>query len=180
MIFQSVGVFWPDGLPVFFSRVGLSTDPAICGRWKNRSQIKGIAELQEVVEQLAVRSDEVTILKYMPSVFHSTELNTCLVQHGVDTLIVCGLVTSGCVRATVVDAFSRNYRVVVPVECVADPPGVGSRPIQFVVSMVVPGEGTDRVANGRSELLAQGGCQLPNANVRLSIGCPMNRPVGLN
>ena len=39
---------------------------------------------------------------------------------GVDTLVVTGMVTSGCVRATVIDAFSYNYRVVVPIECVAD------------------------------------------------------------
>ena len=43
-----------------------------------------------------------------------------LTFHGVDTLIVTGMVTSGCVRATVVDAFSYNYIVVVPEECVAD------------------------------------------------------------
>lgn len=110
-----------NGVPVLFSRVGLSRDPAVSGRWKNRSQIRGIPELQEVVDQLGVRADEVTIPKYMPSVFQGTELHSCLEQRGVDTLIVCGLVTSGCVRATVVDAFSRNYRVVVPVECVADP-----------------------------------------------------------
>ncbi len=38
----------------------------------------------------------------------------------VDTLIITGMSTSGCVRATVVDAFSLNYKVVVPIECVAD------------------------------------------------------------
>ena len=44
----------------------------------------------------------------------------CSTFLGVDTCIVTGMVTSGCVRATVVDAFSHNYRVVVPEECVAD------------------------------------------------------------
>lgn len=39
---------------------------------------------------------------------------------GVDTVVVIGMVTSGCVRATVIDAFSHNYRVIVPIECVAD------------------------------------------------------------
>ena len=43
-----------------------------------------------------------------------------LTYHQVDTVIVTGMVTSGCVRATAVDAFNLNYKVLVPLECVAD------------------------------------------------------------
>jgi maleamate amidohydrolase len=43
-----------------------------------------------------------------------------LIFHGVDSLIISGLTTSGCVRASVVDAFSYNYKVIVPEECVGD------------------------------------------------------------
>jgi nicotinamidase-related amidase len=43
-----------------------------------------------------------------------------LAYHSIDTVIVTGMVTSGCVRATVIDAFSYNYRVIVPIECCAD------------------------------------------------------------
>ena len=55
-----------------------------------------------------------------PSAFFGTLLPSLLTYHGVDTVIVTGMTTSGCVRATAVDAFSYNYRVIVPVECVAD------------------------------------------------------------
>lgn len=43
-----------------------------------------------------------------------------LIYQGVDSLIITGLTTSGCVRASVVDAFSYNYKVIVPEECVGD------------------------------------------------------------
>ncbi|HUP25228.1 MAG TPA: isochorismatase family protein [Thermoanaerobaculia bacterium] len=49
----------------------------------------------------------------MPSAFFGTTLSSYLVNLAADTILVCGATTSGCVRATVVDAFSRNYRVIV-------------------------------------------------------------------
>ena len=60
------------------------------------------------------------IVKYRPSAFFDTPVETLLRGAEVDTVIVCGASTSGCVRATVVDAFSRDFRVIVPVECVSD------------------------------------------------------------
>jgi maleamate amidohydrolase len=53
--------------------------------------------------------------------FFQTPLITFLVKQGIDTVIVTGCTTSGCVRATVVDAFSYGFRVLVPEECVGDP-----------------------------------------------------------
>jgi nicotinamidase-related amidase len=58
--------------------------------------------------------------KRMPSAFHETPLQSYLIWHRVDTVIVTGGSTSGCVRATAVDSLSRGYRTIVPVECVAD------------------------------------------------------------
>ena len=55
------------------------------------------------------------------SAFFQTRLHTFLTRHGVDTVVVTGCTTSGCVRATVVDAFSHGYRVIVPAECSGDP-----------------------------------------------------------
>ena len=52
--------------------------------------------------------------------FFGTPLNTFLVREGVDTVLVTGCTTSGCVRATVVDAFSHGYFVLVPQECCGD------------------------------------------------------------
>jgi len=63
---------------------------------------------------------DVILQKRMPSAFHETHLQSLLTWHGCDSVIVTGGSTSGCVRATVVDALSRGYLVCVPVECVAD------------------------------------------------------------
>ena len=58
--------------------------------------------------------------KRMPSAFFETPLQSLLVWHKVDTLVVTGGSTSGCVRATAVDALSRGYRTIVPIETCAD------------------------------------------------------------
>jgi maleamate amidohydrolase len=56
----------------------------------------------------------------MPSAFFETPLQSLLVWHKIDTVILTGGSTSGCVRATAVDSLSRGYRTIVPEQCVAD------------------------------------------------------------
>ena len=58
--------------------------------------------------------------KKHPSAFFGTPLASYLIERGVDTLVVTGCTTSGCVRGTVVDGFAYNFRVLVPHECVYD------------------------------------------------------------
>jgi maleamate amidohydrolase len=65
--------------------------------------------------------DNFTYCKNAPSMFFQTPLITFLVKQNVDTVIVTGCTTSGCVRATIVDAFSYGFRVLVPEECCGDP-----------------------------------------------------------
>ena len=65
--------------------------------------------------------------KNAPSMFFLTPLTTFLRKENVDTVIITGCVTSGCVRATVIDAFSHGFRVFVPEDCVGD---VEERPHQ--------------------------------------------------
>ena len=72
------------------------------------------------VEAVAPQDEDILIPKKHPSAFFGTPLVSHLVELGVDTLIVTGCTTSGCVRASVVDAFSYNFKVVVPQECVYD------------------------------------------------------------
>lgn len=74
----------------------------------------------DFVEEIAPREGEVLLPKKHPSAFFGTALVSHLVDLQVDTLVVTGCTTSGCVRASVVDAFSYNFRVVVPEECVYD------------------------------------------------------------
>lgn len=63
---------------------------------------------------------DLMIYKYAPSIFFSSAVPTYFNKHGVDTVIVCGCITSGCVRASVVDSFSYGWRTIVPEECVGD------------------------------------------------------------
>src|SRR5262249_34780176 len=62
----------------------------------------------------------IVIGKLKPSAFHGTPLRGHLTLLGADSLIVCGTTTSGCVRASVIDAFSENYRVTIAEECCFD------------------------------------------------------------
>jgi nicotinamidase-related amidase len=74
----------------------------------------------EFPPELTPAPGEVVLAKSAPSAFFGTILVGHLQHLGVDTLIVCGETTSGCVRATVVDACSYRYRVIVPEECSYD------------------------------------------------------------
>ncbi len=60
------------------------------------------------------------VRKSAPSIFFNTPIVTFLTKHGVDTVIVTGCMTSGCIRASVIDSFSNGYRTVVPEDCSGD------------------------------------------------------------
>jgi nicotinamidase-related amidase len=105
-----------QGLPVVYSTNTRRHDGFDAGawRWKNARELedpdKEIAG-NEIVEAIAPAPQDVVILKTKPSAFFGTPLLSFLIDLKVDTLIVCGVSTSGCVRATVIDAFSNNLRV---------------------------------------------------------------------
>ncbi|MFQ5911709.1 MAG: isochorismatase family protein [Nitrospinota bacterium] len=109
-------------IPVFYTTGIVFDQPVLKGRWKSDHEgpLLMNPRSNEIVEDIAPRPGEIVIRKSKPSAFFGTDLNAYLIYHNVDTLIVTGMVTSGCVRATVVDAFSLNYRVTVPIECSAD------------------------------------------------------------
>ena len=70
--------------------------------------------------ELQPQSHDVMLPKKHPSAFFGTPLASYLIDLGVDTLVITGCSTSGCVRSTVVDAFAYNYKVVVPFDAVYD------------------------------------------------------------
>jgi maleamate amidohydrolase len=74
----------------------------------------------EVDERLERRASEPILLKQFASAFFGTSLSSLLAAQGCDTVIVTGCTTSGCVRASVVDALQYGYRPVVPREAVGD------------------------------------------------------------
>jgi maleamate amidohydrolase len=116
-----------SGLPVIYS-AGLDTppQPVYSGRWadKNgRSAEDAAADRSggnEIIAPIAPQPGEIVIRKTKPSAFFGTPLLSYLVDLGVDTLVCCGATTSGCVRATVLDAFSSNLRVAVVAEATFD------------------------------------------------------------
>ena len=74
----------------------------------------------EFIEEIAPHANDVLIPKRHASAFFGTALASYLVDFKVDTLLVTGATTSGCVRATVADAFSYNFHTTVVEECVYD------------------------------------------------------------
>jgi nicotinamidase-related amidase len=106
------------GVPIFFTTGYNDVSDASHGRWK--SAIAPDPVENDIVPELAPRDDEPVLRKRRASAFFGTDLLEFLIFHGTDTLIVTGMTTSGCVRATVVDGFSYNYLVVIPEECVGD------------------------------------------------------------
>lgn len=74
----------------------------------------------EFVAEVGPRPGDILVPKFQASAFHGTALTSYLVGHGVDTVVVTGCTTSGCVRATVVDACALNFKVVVPQDAVYD------------------------------------------------------------
>lgn len=116
------------GLPVIFTYVAYMDSAEDAGVWGTRTNtpdslqnIKFNSRRAEFDDRLDVFADQdVIYCKKMPSPFFETPLQSLLVWHKVDTVIITGGSTSGCVRAAAVDALSRGYRTIVPEECVAD------------------------------------------------------------
>lgn len=117
-----------NGWPVIWTYVAYAESAADCGVWGTRTNtpdslqnIKhgSIRAAFDARTEIDAERDMV-YCKRMPSAFFETPLASLLVWHQVDTLIVTGGSTSGCVRATVVDSLSHGYRTIVPEECVAD------------------------------------------------------------
>jgi maleamate amidohydrolase len=74
----------------------------------------------EIDARLGAREEEPVILKKFPSAFFGTPMISILVSNRIDTVILCGAVTSGCIRATAIDLFSHGFPTLVPRDCVAD------------------------------------------------------------
>ena len=117
------------GLPIFFTKAYADPDhrplPAERGRWKLNAAPEPLAAGTPpgdvIVDEIAPQPGEIVINKGgKPSGFFGTPLASQLVHAGCDTTIVTGMTTSGCVRATVLDAFQYNFHVIVPHECAAD------------------------------------------------------------
>jgi nicotinamidase-related amidase len=78
------------------------------------------SEWIEIDDRLDCREEDLIIEKTQASAFHSTELDDYLSAMGVDSVLVAGTTTSGCIRAGATDSCSNGYRTTIPEECVGD------------------------------------------------------------
>ena len=116
------------GWPVVWTHVAYMESGEDAGIWGTRTDtpdslqnIKFGSERSEFDDRVNIDEvKDVIYLKKMPSAFFETQLQSLLVWHQVDTVILTGGSTSGCIRATAVESLSRGYRTIVPEECVAD------------------------------------------------------------
>lgn len=112
------------GVPVIYTKVLYHPSGADGGLFVQkipslRALVNG-EPLAEIVPELTPAPDDVVIVKQYASAFFGTSLAATLTSMGVDTVILSGCSTSGCIRASAVDGMQYGFRVIVPRECVAD------------------------------------------------------------
>ena len=112
------------GLPVIFTTIGFEPSLKDGGLWLQK--VPSLGDLQiggrwvEIDGRLEPREDETIVLKKGASAFFGTNLATVLVTQQVDSVILCGATTSGCIRATAIDLLQYGWPTLVPRECVGD------------------------------------------------------------
>jgi maleamate amidohydrolase len=113
------------GAPVVFTTIAYEDSDLAGGcAWLRKAPGMGIlragSELVDLDPRLPRRSGDALVVKKGPSAFFGTDLAASLVARGVDTVLVCGATTSGCVRASVVDAVQYGFTALVPRAAVGD------------------------------------------------------------
>jgi nicotinamidase-related amidase len=116
------------GVPVFLTRFALDASGNDIGVYRRKRTflkerddwcIEG-THGAELLPEVGPRPGDIVFVKKKPSGFHGTPLLGCLIERNIDTVVVLGGATSNCVRATVFDAASYNYRAIVPADAVFD------------------------------------------------------------
>lgn len=111
-------------VPIYFTRCVYRDDARdgaiFAEKIPSTAELTRDSEWLEIDPRLGPSDSDHIVEKQQPSGFFDTELDTMLTYEGIDTTVITGATTSGCVRATVVDACSHGYRPIVPEECVGD------------------------------------------------------------
>jgi nicotinamidase-related amidase len=121
-------LFRDKNCPVVWTHVAYMDSGEDCGIWGTRTDtpdslqnIKVGSRRSELDDRLRIDTKrDIVVNKRMASAFFETNLGSLFTFHRIDTVVVTGGSTSGCVRATVVDSLSRSFRTIVPEECVSD------------------------------------------------------------
>jgi len=129
------------GLPIYYSRRDDRSHPIRRGMWNEKL---GIADdfmysrdprADEWPDAYTPREQDVIVFKNKASCFFQTPLEAFLRYDKIDTIVICGVSTSGCVRAAANDAFSHNFRVIVAEEAVGDRSATAHRANLFDMDM---------------------------------------------
>lgn len=119
-----LGLARETAVPVVFTAVGFSASERDSSTWLRKMPgLRVLAEDSrwcEIDPRVAPRAGEPVWVKRASSAFFGTPLHTYLTSRRIDTVVIVGCVTSGCVRATAVDAVSWGYRAIIPLECIGD------------------------------------------------------------
>ena len=119
-----LAAFRDHDLPRYFTTIAFEESYGDAGMFVEK--VPALRELElntdrvAVDERVAPVGDERVILKKYASAFFGTDLEAELTTHRVDTLVIAGVTTSGCVRATAVDSLQHGYRTIVPADAVGD------------------------------------------------------------
>ena len=118
-IARLIDIFRQQDLPIVYSLANLPDAP-----WAGNATKSGVVSrkpgFNDFPAEIAPREKDWVLAKTKASAFFQTSLTTHLTRQGVDTLVFCGVSTSGCVRASVVDGFSHGYQTFVVDECCFD------------------------------------------------------------
>ncbi len=119
-IVQLIGMFRERGLPIVFTHSAAANTPFAGKATKSKRTKAPPPGANDFPEAITPREGEWVLGKTRASAFFQTPLTSYLVQQHVDTLVFCGVSTSGCVRASVVDGFSHGFSTFVVDECCFD------------------------------------------------------------
>jgi nicotinamidase-related amidase len=112
------------GLPLIFTTIGFESSLKDGGLWLQKAPALGELQLGgrwvEIDPRLEPQEGETVLVKKGASAFFGTNLVSILVSQQVDSVILCGATTSGCIRATAIDLLQYGFPTIVPRECVGD------------------------------------------------------------
>jgi len=112
------------GLPIAHTRIVFAADGSDDNVFSRKvpplKDLAEDAESSQIVARLKPRAGEIIVRKHLPSAFFGTDLAANLTLRGVDTLLIAGCVTSGCIHASVLDAMSHGFRPILISDCVGD------------------------------------------------------------
>jgi nicotinamidase-related amidase len=119
-IARLIELFRDLGLPIVFTRSDLDATMFTGKATSSKRSGRPAPKFNEFPSAIAPREGEWVLEKTKASAFFQTPLPAYLIKQGVDTAVICGVSTSGCVRATTVDAFSHGFKTVLVDDCCFD------------------------------------------------------------